>query len=110
MKLFEKESAEHQAFFIQKESFSCWRSSVVLMRNLFGVHQAAATHLLPISQLQIGLNFVGATMSKSEVHCILANLIGSGYIRGYISVTKDTLVVSKSNAFPPLRTIAERKA
>jgi hypothetical protein len=35
--------------------------------------------------------------------CVLANLIATGYIKGYISHQHGKLVVSKGAPFPPLR-------
>ena len=45
-------------------------------------------------------------MDADEIECILANLIYSGYIKGYISHQHGKLVLSKSNAFPPLSEVA----
>ena len=44
-------------------------------------------------------------MSGDEIECVLANLIYQGYIKGYISHQHGKLVVSKGNAFPPLREV-----
>lgn len=41
-----------------------------------------------------------------ELVVIIANLIHIGYIRGYISQKSNILVVSKSNAFPPIRSVS----
>lgn len=38
--------------------------------------------------------------STDETECILANLIYSGHIKGYLSHTNGVLVLSKNNAFP----------
>jgi hypothetical protein len=43
---------------------------------------------------------MGIDIDTDELECILANLIYSGYIRGYISHQHKLLVVSPSNAFP----------
>ena len=44
-------------------------------------------------------------MDVDEIECVLANLIYSGYIKGYISHQHAKLVVAKGNAFPPLREV-----
>ena len=41
-------------------------------------------------------------MEDPEIECILANLIFKGHLKGYISHSKATLVVSKSGPFPPI--------
>jgi nuclear mRNA export protein PCID2/THP1 len=41
-------------------------------------------------------------MDIDEMESILANLIYEGYIKGYLSHQAGMLVVSSSNAFPPL--------
>ena len=48
---------------------------------------------------------MGVRMDKEEVECVLANLIYKGYIKGYLSHQHSKLVVSKGNAFPPLREV-----
>jgi len=40
-----------------------------------------------------------------ELVVIIANLIHIGYIKGYISQKSNTLVVSKSNPFPPIKAV-----
>jgi hypothetical protein len=46
------------------------------------------------------------TICIDELVVIIANLIHIGYIRGYISQKSNVLVVSKSNAFPPIKTVS----
>jgi len=43
-----------------------------------------------------------ARTRAEQIRCVLANLIYSGYIKGYISHQHSKLVVSKGVAFPPL--------
>ncbi|CAG2175819.1 unnamed protein product, partial [Oppiella nova] len=44
-------------------------------------------------------------ITSEEVHCILANLIFEGKIKGYISLQHQKLVISKQNPFPPLSSV-----
>lgn len=56
---------------------------------------------MPISTLEAALRWSGYEgISTDETHCIVANLIYSGQIRGYISHQHQVLVVAKVNAFP----------
>jgi hypothetical protein len=45
------------------------------------------------------------TICIDELVVIIANLIHIGYIKGYISQKSNTLVVSKSNPFPPIKAV-----
>jgi hypothetical protein len=49
---------------------------------------------------------ISVTICIDELVVIIANLIHLGYIRGYISQKSNVLVVSKSNAFPPIKTVS----
>ena len=76
----------------------------LVYRNLFKrVFLILKTHQLPIDAFTSALKMAGLVdADNEEAHCLLANLICNGRIRGYISWQHDTLVVSKVNAFPPL--------
>lgn len=75
---------------------------MLLYRNLFKkVSLICGTHQVPISTLEAALRWSGYEgISTDETHCIVANLIYSGQIRGYISHQHQVLVVAKVNAFP----------
>ena len=45
-------------------------------------------------------------MDMDEVECIVANLIFRRYIKGYISHKNLVVVISKVDAFPPLKNAA----
>jgi nuclear mRNA export protein PCID2/THP1 len=55
---------------------------------------------LSLTDLAKSFKWLGMEIDLDEIECILANLIYRGYIRGYISHTRRTLVLSKSNPFP----------
>lgn len=80
---------------------------IIAYRNLFKkVWSILDTHQIPISQFQKVLNHLqDEETTTEEVHCILANLIADGKIKGYISLQYQKLVVSKQNPFPKLRSI-----
>ena len=77
---------------------------IIAYRNVFKrVMLITRTHQIPISQLQKALNFLqDEETTTEEVHCILANLIADGRIKGYISLQHQKLVISKQNPFPNL--------
>ncbi|KAJ3100585.1 COP9 signalosome (CSN) subunit [Phlyctochytrium planicorne] len=52
------------------------------------------------------VHFAGCPdVDLDEVECMLANLIDKGYLKGYMSKEKLTLVLSPSNAFPSVSTV-----
>ena len=60
--------------------------------------------LFPLQAFRIALHYMGETdMDIDEVHCIIANLIYEGYIKGYISLQHQKLIISKQNPFPPFK-------
>lgn len=75
-------------------------------QNIFQVWLITQTHQLDLNNFLIALQFVGESeITMDETHCIVANLIHEGRIKGYISHQHNKLVVSKQNPFPPLNTV-----
>jgi len=74
----------------------------LVYRNLFKkVFVIRKSHQLDMGDFLSALHFVGLTdVSLDETHCIVANLIYDGKIKGYISHAHNKLVVSKQNPFP----------
>lgn len=67
------------------------------------------THQIPVEALQQALVYLGQTdVDLDETECIVANLIYSGKIKGYISHQHRKLVVSKQNPFPPLTSLTNK--
>lgn len=69
------------------------------------------SHIVPISAIQVALEFSAThtyTNSGSlkynldSTECILANLISSGKVKGYLSHANRCIVLSKANAFPTI--------
>jgi hypothetical protein len=81
---------------------------IIAYRNLFKkVYLITKTHQVPIDSFRVVLESLqGETIVLEEVHCILANLIYEGKIKGYISLPHQKLVVSKQNPFPSLASVA----
>jgi len=84
------------------------RAKTIAYRNFFkrvhSLHPPATTKV-DVTSFKRCLDSIGVRMDKDEVECVLANLIYKGYIKGYISHQHAKLVLSKSNAFPPLRDV-----
>lgn len=73
----------------------------------FQVWLVTQTHQLDLNHFLVALQYVGESeITMDEVHCIVANLIYEGRIKGYISHQHNKLVVSKQNPFPLLNTIS----
>jgi hypothetical protein len=49
-----------------------------------------------------GLRVAGQDIPVEEAECLTAVMIFKGYIRGYISHEKQTVVLASTGAFPPL--------
>lgn len=71
------------------------------------VVQHGANHIIPLSAYQLGfeLSSYGWKVdnfktSLDEVECVMANLIGDGKIKGYLSHSNRCIVLSKGVAFP----------
>uniref|UniRef100_A0A7S0JEN6 PCI domain-containing protein n=1 Tax=Calcidiscus leptoporus TaxID=127549 RepID=A0A7S0JEN6_9EUKA len=115
VKTFEDELAKLQQDLIRHGSYLLVeRSKLIAYRNFFRrVHMlteerdGAKTTKLSISKFRACLSATGVEMDSDEIECLLANLVYSGYIKGYISHQHGKLVVSKGNAFPPVRDVVE---
>jgi len=57
---------------------------------------------MPIRVFHAALVVSGMELTVEEVECLLANQIYKGFIKGYISHEKQTVVLSNVNAFPKL--------
>lgn len=106
---FDKVIEKHESFFIKCGIYLLVEKlKFIVYRNLFKkVYFIKGTHLLDLAAFQSALGFVGETnISMDETHCIVANLIFEGKIKGYISHSHNKLVVSKQNPFPSLNTVS----
>jgi hypothetical protein len=57
--------------------------------------------------LMVGLKMVeDPEIDLDDTHCIVANLIFEGKIKGYISLNHQKLVLSKLDPFPKLTSIS----
>uniref|UniRef100_A0A1A9V0K1 PCI domain-containing protein 2 homolog n=1 Tax=Glossina austeni TaxID=7395 RepID=A0A1A9V0K1_GLOAU len=99
----------HEYFFIKCGIYLLVEKlKFIVYRNLFKrVYLIKQTHQLDLNAFRSALRFVGEKdMTIDETHCIIANLIFEGKIKGYISHSHNKLVVSKQNPFPALNTVS----
>lgn len=78
---------------------------------IHSLNSETKSHIVPLSAIQLALEFSTNDSYKESdkfaynldaVECILANLISSGKIKGYLSHAYRCIVLSKANAFPSL--------
>ncbi|CAK5023027.1 unnamed protein product [Meloidogyne enterolobii] len=95
---------KHQHFFIKCGIFLMLEKlKGTTYRNLFKkIALILNTHLIKLEAFLAILHFLGTDIDADELACILANLIAQKKIKGYISHQKQTLVIAKQKAFPPL--------
>ncbi|XP_054283016.1 PCI domain-containing protein 2 [Macrosteles quadrilineatus] len=101
---------QHQAFFIKSGIYLIIEKlKIITYRNLFKKvwFLSDKTHQLPIHSLLVALQMMeGEGVELEEAHCILANLIHEGKVKGYISLQHQKLVLSKTDPFPRLSTVS----
>ncbi|XP_039278916.1 PCI domain-containing protein 2 [Nilaparvata lugens] len=99
----------HQAFFIKCGIFLILEKlKIITYRNLFKkVSLARKTTVINMLDLLAALRIMeGPDIDLEEAHCILANLIYEGKVKGYISYAHQKVVLSKTDPFPKLSTLA----
>mmetsp|Transcript_18561 Transcript_18561/g.45686 ORF Transcript_18561/g.45686 Transcript_18561/m.45686 type:complete len:422 (+) Transcript_18561:44-1309(+) len=94
--------AAHHEFFLRNGVYLILEQLRTLVyRNLFrAVHTVVGGTKLQLSFLQISLSWLGSDIDLDEIECLVANLIYKGYIKGYLSHSHRTLVLSKNTPFP----------
>jgi len=103
--LLQEALVENEEFYIESSTFLIIEKlKNVVYRN---VCKAVLTShkpetRFPIHYFQAALKLKGCAMELDEVECIVATLIGNGFIKGYISHQHAKVVLSKDKAFPPL--------
>ena len=106
---FERELTAHQQLFIRHGSYLLVeRAKIITYRNFFRrIHELdPQANKMDIGKFRRCLQATGTEMDADEIECVLANLIYSGYLKGYISHQHGKLVVSKGVAFPPLSEVS----
>lgn len=107
---FDEVMQKYEAFFIDTGIYIIVEKlKIIAYRNLFKkVYLILQTHQIDLQNFLNALQFVGEEdITMDETHCIVANLIAEGKIKGYISYQHNKLVVSKQTSpFPNLSAIA----
>ncbi|CAI5445375.1 unnamed protein product [Caenorhabditis angaria] len=99
---------KNETFFIQSGIFLMLEKlRMITFRTLFKkVSSIVGGSQIPLDAFLTALKFVGVVdIDTDELECIIANLIATKKIKGYLSHQHGKLVVSKTNAFPNLSTI-----
>jgi len=60
---------------------------------------------VPVSTFHVALKLHDVDVDTDEVECMVANMIYRGFIKGYISHERQTVVLAKTNPFPTLSSI-----
>ncbi|KAI6656831.1 PCI domain-containing protein 2 [Oopsacas minuta] len=107
IKLFTQTTNSQQIFFIRSGIFLLVEKlRMIAYRNLFKrVWLLLGTSMLPIDAFVAALKLgdsEGEGADSDQAHCIIANLIHSDMVRGYISQQHQKVVVSKQNPFPSI--------
>lgn len=106
IRLFDEVMQKYEEFFINTGIYIIVEKlKIIAYRNLFKkVYLLLQTHQIDLQAFLNALQFVGEDdISMEECHCIVANLIAEGRIKGYISYQHNKLVVSKQTSpFPSL--------
>ncbi|CAG9803681.1 unnamed protein product [Chironomus riparius] len=107
---FDEVMQKYEAFFIDTGIYIIVEKlKIIAYRNLFKkVYLILQTHQIDLQNFLNALQFVGEEdITMDETHCIVANLIAEGKLKGYISYQHNKLVVSKQTSpFPNLSAIA----
>ncbi|XP_075214175.1 PCI domain-containing protein 2 isoform X2 [Lycorma delicatula] len=99
---------KHQTFFIKCGIYLILEKlKIITYRNLFKkVYLLSKNPVIPMDHLLLALRFLDNPDTElEEAHCILANLIHEGKVKGYISFGHQKVVLSKTDAFPKLSTL-----
>lgn len=102
---FDEIIEKHEQFFIESGIYLIVEKlKIIAYRNLCKkVWLISQSHQIELQDFLTALQFCGEEeITMDETHCIVANLIFDGRIKGYISHQHNKLVVSKQNPFPPL--------
>ncbi|CRK98791.1 CLUMA_CG012121, isoform A [Clunio marinus] len=106
VRAFDDVMQKYESFFIETGIYIIVEKlKIIAYRNLFKkVYLILQTHQIDLEHFLTALKFVGEDdVTMDETHCIVANLIAEGRIKGYISYQHNKLVVSKQTSpFPSL--------
>jgi len=102
LRTFQDGLVQYQDTFIRLGTYLLLeKCKTVCYRNLFKrVHKIIDNHQMSLNHVAKVFKWLGMPIDLDEIECILANLIFQGFVRGYLSHSKGTLVLSKRDPFP----------
>mmetsp|Transcript_17904 Transcript_17904/g.41045 ORF Transcript_17904/g.41045 Transcript_17904/m.41045 type:complete len:332 (+) Transcript_17904:428-1423(+) len=109
LRTFQDGLVRYQDRFIRQGTYLLLeKCKTVVYRNLFKrVWKIMDKHQIKLEQISKAFKWLGTPIDLDEIECILSNLIFKGYIRGYLSHAKRTLVLSKRDPFPTSAVISK---
>ena len=109
LRTFQKGLIDYQDRFIREGTYLLLeKCKTIVYRNLFKrVWKIIDKHQIKLEQVSKAFKWLAMPMDLDEIECILSNLIFKGFIRGYLSHTKRTLVLSKRDPFPTSAVISK---
>mmetsp|Transcript_3212 Transcript_3212/g.7617 ORF Transcript_3212/g.7617 Transcript_3212/m.7617 type:complete len:403 (+) Transcript_3212:88-1296(+) len=109
LRTFQDGLVHYQDRFIRQGTYLLLeKCKTVVYRNLFKrVYRILDKHQIRLEHIARSFKWLGMPIDLDEIECILSNLIFKGYIRGYLSHAKRTLVLSKRDPFPTSAVISK---
>ena len=109
LRTFQDGLVHYQDRFIRQGTYLLLeKCKTVVYRNLFKrVYRILEKHQIRLEHIARSFKWLGMPIDLDEIECILSNLIFKGYIRGYLSHAKRTLVLSKRDPFPTSAVISK---
>ena len=90
---------------LEKLRMSVYRTLFKRVHAIHGAAEPAKSNQVALRKFQIALELCGADVDADEVECIVANLIFRKFVKGYISHKNKVVVLSKTDAFPSLKSV-----
>ncbi|KAJ3295694.1 COP9 signalosome (CSN) subunit [Borealophlyctis nickersoniae] len=75
----------------------------VLFRKTWIIHDR--TTRVPMAAFRQAMQLAGTEVDLDEVQCMLAIMIDRGYLKGYLSFEKQTVVLKNEGPFPPVASV-----
>jgi hypothetical protein len=111
LKVFEQILQNNQRSFIRIGVYLVLEQAKIiayrcLAKRIYGITESTRINL---ASFENAMNWMDEDVDLDEIECILANLIFSGKIKGYLSHQKRYLIVSKGDPFPSAAIIKRSK-
>eukprot|EP00958_Prasinococcus_capsulatus_P028144 scaffold6345_cov376-Prasinococcus_capsulatus_cf.AAC.2 len=90
---------------LEKLKIGTYRNLLKKVALIHKQREPAKGNQVKIVLFQQALSWLGEDLDLDEVECIVANLIYKKYVKGYLSHSQRTLVLSKQQPFPPLSAV-----